>query len=188
MSLMEWFGESIDPGDIGSMEMGSRDRHGRSRISVIFCSTIALTLLGLWIYFLYFQLELGSAKAHWIAAGITIGYLLIAYFVHPQPDLDNIGWFGGLFDHPFRYSDDFNRTLIFLLIILYPGRFISESIVDLIVLVCHAGQSSSSNDEYEYYDNEEETDRRFTIEEPERRKLSRRKWKDPPPKKRRKGR
>ena len=38
-------------------------------------------------------------------------------------------------DHPFRYSDDLNRMLIFFLIILYPGRLISTTIYIWILLL-----------------------------------------------------
>ena len=72
-----------------------------------------------------------------IAAGLTLLYLVIAYLVHPQPDTSNIGWLGGLMDHPFRYSDDINRFLIFLVIALWPGRFVSESLVDVVLLLAH---------------------------------------------------
>lgn len=31
-----------------------------------------------------------------------------------EPDYNNIGWLGGLIDHPFRFSNDINRNLIFI--------------------------------------------------------------------------
>jgi hypothetical protein len=62
---------------------------------------------------------------------VVVVYLIIAYYVHPRPDWDNLGWAGGIFDNPFRYSDDANRGLVFLLVVLSPGRFVSTAIVEL---------------------------------------------------------
>ncbi|WP_266213722.1 hypothetical protein [Paraliomyxa miuraensis] len=64
-------------------------------------------------------------------SGILLAYLLVAYFIRPRPDFDNIGWLGGLIDNPFRYSDDINRFLMFLMVVLLPGRFVSDSLVEL---------------------------------------------------------
>ncbi len=46
-----------------------------------------------------------------------------------------LGWLGGLMDHPFRYSDDINRFPIFLMIRLWPGRLIAESMIDTFLLL-----------------------------------------------------
>ena len=61
-------------------------------------------------------------------------YCLISYKVIPQSDTSNIGLLGGLIDHPFRYSDDINRFLILLSILLYPGRFIATTLILFIIL------------------------------------------------------
>jgi hypothetical protein len=55
--------------------------------------------------------------------------------------MENLGLLGGAFDHPFRYWDDLNRQLLLLLILLWPGRFIAESIVDTFVLCRFAMKS-----------------------------------------------
>ena len=54
-------------------------------------------------------------------------------------DMNNLGWAGGLFNKPFRISEDVNRFLLFLKIVLLPGRFVAESCVDVIVLIRNAG-------------------------------------------------
>ena len=59
----------------------------------------------------------------------TFVYLMIAFFLRPRPNLDNVGWLGGLVDHPFRFSDDLNRGLGCLFVVLLPGRYVAESIV-----------------------------------------------------------
>jgi hypothetical protein len=145
MSLLEWFGESYNPGSVGLVDVGGRDRGMRPRKAVLVCFLISCVLLGLWIYFLGGILGVSSPSGIAIAAITLTVYLTIAYFVHPEPDLENVGWFGGVFDHPFRYSDDVNRMLIFLVFALWPGRFISESLVDMFQLVLHARDRGSQD-------------------------------------------
>ncbi len=123
MSLFEWFGESMNPGPIGGVDVGGRDRAERSRGGAIACFVIAGALLGFWLSVVW--------SAGPVAILGTAIYLVLAYFVHPSPDLSNIGWAGGLFDHPFRYSDDVNRFLVFLVVVLWPGRFVAESLVGM---------------------------------------------------------
>ena len=62
----------------------------------------------------------------------VIIYGLVAYLVTVRPRLDNVGWAGGLIDRPFRWSDDVNRTLVFIGVVLGPGRFVTGSIRDLV--------------------------------------------------------
>ena len=136
MSLFEWFGESYNPGPSGSVKLGGGNRPDRSRVAVIALFVISLVLLA-GVYVLVVE-RAGISTP--VALGITVGYLLLGYFVHPKPDTSNIGWLGGLMDHPFRYSDDINRFLLFLMVFLLPGRFLAESLVDFCVLVRAAWQ------------------------------------------------
>lgn len=132
MSLLEWLGESIDPGEIGTVDVGNPGREPRTRGVVLACLAVSLLLLGGWGYVVIAVMEVTSPLGiTGIIAG-TILYLVAGFFIHPQPDTSNIGWLGGLIDHPFRYSDDVNRFLLFLMIFLWPGRFVSESLVDTV--------------------------------------------------------
>jgi hypothetical protein len=150
MSLLEWFGESFDPGEAGTVDVGGRDREERGRakrprIAVLVCFAFAVALIGLGAYFVVSVYGVPTARGLvWLIFG-TVLYLCLSYFVHPKPDTSNIGWMGGLFDHPFRYSDDINRFLIFLVIVLWPGRFISESLVDMVGLAVHAWKSGGGS-------------------------------------------
>jgi hypothetical protein len=135
MGLLEWFGESYNPGSIGSVgvrESGGRDR---SRWAVLVCFIVAVLLIAGGAYAIF---HFGGAL--WQQKMLLIGtafafYLLLAFFLRPQADMDNIGWLGGLMDHPFRFSDDINRFLLFFQIALFPGRFVAESIVDFFVML-----------------------------------------------------
>lgn len=64
-----------------------------------------------------------------------VAYSIAGYFVLPKPDYSNVGWLGGLIDNPFRVSDDFNRMLIFITVLLLPGRLISTTVVSWIELL-----------------------------------------------------
>lgn len=133
MSLLELLGESYDPGNIGTFESPDEPqwRPVRSRAAIVVRGVVALTLVGGAL-----AAVLLTRAFAWTTLGITVGalvaYLLLAHFVRPRPDHDNLGWMGGMFDHPFRYSDDINRFLLLLQIVLLPGAFVSESLVDLV--------------------------------------------------------
>ena len=61
-----------------------------------------------------------------------VPYLLLAYFVKPLPDRSNLGWFGGWVNNPFRVSDNLNRFLLVLLLVLFPGRLLSIGLADFV--------------------------------------------------------
>lgn len=60
-------------------------------------------------------------KYYWIGWGI---YLVLALVLTPNPNMENIGYFHGLIDKPFDFSDDYNRFLVFLTIVLTPGKIV----------------------------------------------------------------
>lgn len=135
MSLFEWIGESLNPGSTGGCEMGSRDRDPRPRWATAFLLVVALSLLGGWCGLLWRWFQLDTLDDWFWPALATVIYLVFAYFIHPEPDYDNMGLLGGAFDHPFRFSDDINRHLLLLMILLWPGRFIAEALVDGFVMM-----------------------------------------------------
>lgn len=82
---------------------------------------------------LYPELQLWQSCAA-VAAAMTV-YTAIAYFVRPEANGDNMGWFGGSANDPTQYSDNINRFLWKAHMVLGPGRFTSETILDVGVLV-----------------------------------------------------
>ena len=70
-------------------------------------------------------------------------YLFASFWISAKPNYENIGWLGGLINHPFRISDNFNRGLIFLQIILFPGKLLSQGIVVLWKLLQQNRQSDN---------------------------------------------
>ena len=140
MSLFEWFGEAHSPGPVGSVETGRRARGERTRRLVLLRFVLAVLLLGVAFDQLMGLSRMRDEGAVLKVATALVAYLLLGYTVHPKPDPTNVGWLGGVIDHPFRYSDDINRFLFFLLLLLWPARFMAESCVDMIRLIAYVGR------------------------------------------------
>lgn len=130
MGLFEWLGEAHNPGPIGSIEYRRRRRPKRFKVEVLFARILATALVGGWGYLVLSVWQIRDPQGLLAILAGTLVYLTISYHVHPKPDMSNIGWLGGLLDHPFRFSDDMNRMLIFFAVVLLPGRFVSETFVD----------------------------------------------------------
>lgn len=141
MSLFEWLGESSNPGPVGTIEVGGRIRPRRSRLSVLLCLVVSIGLLSAWIAFILAVCKVTNPFGLIALAVATLVYLFLGYTLHPKPNMTNVGWLGGALDHPFRYSDDLNRNLAFLIFLLWPGRLISESLVDTVHLLRYARSS-----------------------------------------------
>ena len=129
MGLLEFIGESISPGKMGSIDVTKGRKEKRIGILIV------KTILSIGIVVVLYHLILGKSvhvkELLLFIAAIAV-YSSAGYFISPKPDYSNIGWFGGVFDNPFKISDDINRALIFIMIILMPGRLISTTVVSWI--------------------------------------------------------
>lgn len=97
---------------------------------------------------LHFDFPLWQAIA--VASGAMLIYMGVAFFVRPEPNTDNMGWgIGGLADDPYQYSDDINRNLWSIHCLLGPGRFISETLLDVCVVLKLAGGEEVLDDQAE---------------------------------------
>ena len=130
MGWLEWLGESWDPQSPGAVTFGGpgddEDNDGPSVPGLVIRFGIAVGALATVYYLLFAYLLPLTWQAVCITSAVVFAYLLIARFVRPEPEMDNLGWLGGLVDDPFHYSDDINRFLLFLLIVLAPGRLIAR--------------------------------------------------------------
>lgn len=137
MSLIEWLFESQNPGSAGSIEQQNKKPNSLPPPTlVVIFFLIAICFLGIPLYMVHFPYHF--AERWGLYLGILAGeiiYLILGFFVKAQPDTSNVGWLGGLIDNPFRISDDFNRFLFFLKIILLPGRLISVAIINFLALI-----------------------------------------------------
>lgn len=142
MSLFEYFGERHDPGPIGGFEVGGaelQDRPAWARVFRLLLS--AAFVIGAWILL---RRALPEAHYLWLSfTGGALAYLALGFYVRPRADTSNLGWAGGLFDHPFRYSDDINRWLLFLSIVLWPGRFVAVTGVETVQWMTGTGTAAA---------------------------------------------
>jgi hypothetical protein len=133
MSLFEWLFEAKNPHPVGEIKQRETPEP-KDPIDWIF---LIIGQSGFWACF-YFIIEsnrrgLGDKRIEWfiIVFGLFLCYLLLSYLLDIEPDYDNVGLLGGIIDHPFRYTDDANRFLIFLKIIFFPGFIMAQSMVEL---------------------------------------------------------
>lgn len=135
MGIIEWLGESYTPGPVGTVDGPLRQRVARTRGALILRSLGALMFLGLVLAAVVESSGPPTLRTVATTAVLLTAYSLLGYFARPKPDMDNVGLAGGLVDHPFRYSDDLNRTLLFVEVLLFPGQLLAETALDLLRLV-----------------------------------------------------
>ena len=134
MSLRDWLAEPFR-GPVGELHVGQRLREDPSRGEALAYGATAVALLAL--VYAAISAGRGGGQGEHLAAFVVVAviYLALGYSVHPDPDMSNLGWLGGLVNDPIHYTDNVNRQLLTLLLILLPGRFLSESLVDMVGLV-----------------------------------------------------
>jgi hypothetical protein len=128
MSLLEWLGELRNPGPTGDVSLGGPTPSGGSPARIVVRAVVAVVLLGAATWFAVRDALEPFASP--IAPAALVLYLVASALVNPEPDADNVGLFGGAMDHPFRISDDVNRTLLLLAVVLAPGKFVVGALAD----------------------------------------------------------
>jgi hypothetical protein len=133
MSLFEWLferGKYHEVGDIKSTSEIEETQPSRFR----FWATFIIGQTAFWFIIDWAKQEsFIENKTIWFIAFSV--YLFLALIMRPEPKYSNMGWLNGLIDNPFRITDDYNRMLFLTMIILYPGRIITESFIYLIQLM-----------------------------------------------------
>jgi hypothetical protein len=130
MSLFQWLGERSNPGPVGGIDSGAPEPGHWSPRVILLRGVVGVALLAgavAWVISANDTVE-GTA----IALALVAAYCVASYWIAPQPDYSNVGFLGGVIDHPFRWSDDVNRLLAFLRVLLWPGRFVTASVRDLV--------------------------------------------------------
>lgn len=74
-----------------------------------------------------------------VIAGAILIYAGLAFFLRPEPCEENLGFSGGMYDDPYKYSDNINRSLLSMHCYLGPGRYAAETLLDACVLLGLAG-------------------------------------------------
>jgi hypothetical protein len=122
-------GEADNPGGVGQL-LPETPPVVRNRWVSLIGFVVGLLAIGAWILLLWHWCLPEHLVTFAVVMAVTFFYLVVSYFVMPTPDYSNMGWFGGMADNPFRYSDDINRFLLFLQIMLLPGRVLAALVVN----------------------------------------------------------
>ena len=148
-SWMEWMGEEHNPGEMGAITFRFGAPPRRSSSATLISLVITLAVLGVAYHALFtYMLPLTGRVVMWTAI-VSLIYLAIAYVFRPEPSRENLGWFGGMIDNPFRYSDDINRSLLWVSILLWPGRAAGDALVGAILLPFRTGDEGLTTEDTE---------------------------------------
>ncbi|TWT30029.1 hypothetical protein [Blastopirellula retiformator] len=124
------------PSDCGTIEVNTTYVRQTSVAVVLFKSITSLAMLGGMGYWAFhwqitqLLLPSGAFSKLAIIVGVEMMYVAIAFLFVPRPNYNNVGFLGGLVNNPWKYSDNYNRSLRTWRILLGPGRFISSAILD----------------------------------------------------------
>jgi hypothetical protein len=134
MSFLEFWGERVDPGSVGTVAVG--EEHEACQCRPLVWARFVFVVIGLPVlwFFAVPYVPLPTPQAWAAVVGGTLIYVALGYLVDPQPSMDNIGIAGGMIDHEWRYSDDVNRALLAAKVFLGPGRFVAESLADMMAV------------------------------------------------------
>lgn len=132
MSFLEWFLEPANPGPVGNIEVTPPepdDDEPPKKWLILLAMGIGVILASISLYWVFYDLAYVGAVPVLFKLCWLILYSLISHSVTATPDYTNVGWLGGVIDNPFRISDDYNRLLVYIQVILLPGKLIAYSLV-----------------------------------------------------------
>jgi hypothetical protein len=112
----------------GRVELGA-GLDFRSRGQVLRDFVLAMVLLIASVGLVIWSLE-PSVAGVFIGLIALTAYCAGAFFLRVRPNHDEMGMAGILLEHPLRRSDDFNRSLVNLALLVAPGRYVSHGLVD----------------------------------------------------------
>lgn len=141
MSFIEWLLEPANPGPVSKLETNSHepdndDKPPRKWL-IWLAVVIGWLVLGVAFYWVFQDLFHEETKSILVKLGNLALYILTGHFVTAKPNYTNVGWLGGVIDNPFRISDDYNRWLVFIEVILLPGKLMAYSLIMSWLLVRH---------------------------------------------------
>jgi len=124
--------ESHGVGDIGYAEFINVQKPPHIVFPKVALSVAAIIA----IYFFAFTQDyvpVNTRTITLVTVGI-VGYLAIAWFIRPEPNMKNLGVAGTCIDNRWTLDDDKNRWLLHAKMLLAPGVFAVQSFVELSTL------------------------------------------------------
>jgi hypothetical protein len=134
-----WLFEYTNPGtgpfeQRGTVELNLDHVAERKPLWLVMLKLVALAaMIALGLALVMPLIPLPSRQATAVASFVLFVYCVVAHYVRPQPNTDNLGWFGGLMNDPLQFNDNLNRLLFKLHCFLGPGRFASAAVIDALV-------------------------------------------------------
>jgi len=148
MSLFEIWCEQYDrnPKPVGNIDVNTEHIAQRSGWVVLMKALLASAVVGLMAAMATYTIPLEGWNLVASVSGSILIYVGLAFFVVPRPNADNLGWMGGMMDDPFRFSDDRNRWLLNMAILLAPGQFVAGTVLDVAAMfgVSSQGEAPTS--------------------------------------------
>jgi len=128
MSLFELFGKN-NKKNIGTIEKDNHNETARPIAKILFRFIISVIII-ITIEVLIISF---ADKFFFFINMVLLFYLIISYLYKIKPNIRDMG-VAGFIDHPTKITDDINRFLFVLMIIIAPGKFLSKSIVVFVKL------------------------------------------------------
>jgi hypothetical protein len=137
--MVGWYeivGERVDPQGVGNVRLNTFYETRKKPLGWVLLKLLGVAAMVTVGYAVLVPLlPLSLIHSILVASGLMLIYVGLAFFIRPEPDGENMGFLGGLFNDPTHYSDNLNRLLWKAHCLLGPGRFISETILDVCTLV-----------------------------------------------------
>lgn len=156
VSWYELVGERAQPQKTGQLRWNTFYETRKKPVWLVLlklCALVAMFAVG---YLLLLPLvPLPMWKSLVVVSGILLVYTGAAFFVRPEPNGDNMGFVGGLFNDPTQYSDNVNRALWKAHCLLGPGRFFAETLLDCCTLCGLTAEVSEEQHQQEVQTREE---------------------------------
>lgn len=134
MSFFEFLGESYNPGPTGHVERRKEGPRPPKNWVVLLWGLLAAAALFIALYWIV-ESSVHNWKILLLRTGMFLLYLIGSFHLRVHIPSHNIGLWGTPIDHPFRISDDYNRFLAFVEVILLPGRLVSQGLYHLYQLL-----------------------------------------------------
>lgn len=134
----EYAHEHASRDEVGSIEINDQYVTRRKPAWLVLLKVLGLAVMvaaAIGLAYPSLRQVLPALQSAAVIAGVILIYSGLAFFIRPEPNIDNLGYCGGGMNDPTKISDDINRGLLDLHMVLGPGRFASETLLDLCVLL-----------------------------------------------------